>query len=1066
MSNYTPLHLHTMLSNAFTVLDSVTSYKQYIDQAVEYGMKAIAFTEHGSVLEWKHKLDYAKSKGIKYIHGTEAYITESLDEKVYDNYHVVLLAKNTDGFKELNKLISQASIREDRYVYDTLENKTHYHYQPRMTYEMLKNTSDNIIIMTACLGSILNNAPDNMKIDFLEFMSKNSHRCFLEIAHHNVEDQRKYNMMLLALSKKYNIKLVFAADTHSLNASHEKGRSVLQRSKNIHFENEDGWDLSFKSYKEIVQMFKKQYNESFPYLEAIEQTNVIADMIDEYQFDTEFKYPKLWYNPEKFIVQRIKEGVKWRGVKVTQQIKDRIVYELNVFKKNKAIDFILLDDDVKKWCRDNGIEYGESRGSISGSYVAYLLGITHIDSIKYDLVFERFMSGDRLGGLADIDSDYDSNDIPKIKEYLYNKHGLVCSDIVTFNTIQLKGAIKDVCRGLGIDLSISNYISENVESQEQILRKQYPQVFEYVDLLTGVITSVGSHPAGVIISDRNLAEEYGIFYSKDSYFPISQINMKEVESLSYLKLDLLKLDTVGIINETCKFANIERVRPYNINLEDEKVWMDMLYSGTAGIFQWNKSSGAEYYKKLFRPETTNKIKELIGEVNYLDLFSIGNAAIRPSGDSYREALANAEILDYGHEALNEFLKDTFSRLVYQEQIIKFLNRFCGFSMGRADIARRAIAKKYGTESLLPEIKSGFIKTMKDKYNTSQEESEQLIVSFLKVIEDASNYGFSINHSLAYSIIGYETAWLRYYYPIEFLTASLNYAIGSEEKASELLSFAKQKGIEIKQVKFRYSKDMYIPNKETNSIYKGIYAIKGMNKEVSNQLYELRNNKYNNFLELLIDIKEKTSCSSSQLDMLIKLDFFSEFGKSAKLLKIVELSSYLDRKQINKKDIEDSPFHEDVIFKYCEKETEKMYRGVDFAKVINEYIPYIDNENISFINRLKAQRDGFGYFDKDLFDKSEIDGNYCIIKNINKKYTPRLTLQSLSGLNFTAKIKKAEFNFNLKENDIIYIQHMVRKSAAVQTGVDDEGRPKWEKDESRKDNWIEKYKIISCSALDK
>jgi len=1061
MNNYTILHSHTMMSNAFTILDSVNSYEHYIDKAVKLGMESIAFTEHGNIMDWFHKKTYIEKCGLKYIHGVEAYITESLDAKVKDNYHVVLLAKNKDGFYELNKLISESTIRDNRFTYDDMSGEEHYYYQPRITYKDLKSTSDNIIILSACLGGVLHSAPEDLQIDFVEFMAKNKHRCFLEIQHHDVLDQKNHNNKLVKISKQYNIRLVAGTDTHALNEEYMKGRKILQISKNIHFKNEDDWDLSFKSFHELVSAYKKQNSlDEAIYMDAIENTNIIRDSIDEFEIDFEFKYPKLNDNPKKALHKAIMEGVKWRKYELTDLVKDRINYEISVYESNKAIDFILLDYEVKKWCRENDIEYGEARGSVSGSLIAYLLGVTHVDPLKYNLVFERFLHSERCT-LGDIDSDYNPRDIPKIKEFLFNKHGLYCAEIITYNTIAMKGAIRDVGRALEIPLSEVSIISQNIELKEDEYRKKYPKLFKYVDMLNGVVVSIGSHPAAICVADIDLASEVGIFYTKTNPYPVTQINMKEIEKMNFLKLDVLKLDTVGIINDTCKLANIPRLRDDTLDYTDEKVWND-IHESSASIFQWESPMAYSYYKKLFSKENIDRLKEKFGKVDYLDLFSIGNAAIRPAGESYRDDLAQGIELDYGHKSLNDFLKPTFSRLIYQEQIIEFLNRFCGFTMGEADMVRRGLAKKEGTEQFLPKIESGFISIMQSEYGVCIEESTELIKSFLQVIESASNYGFSLNHSVAYSIIGFQTAYLRYYYPMEFLTTALNYAKSDEKKTSATIDYANTKGIDIRAIQFRHSKGEYMYNKEESSIYKGISSIKYMSEDVANELYDLRNNKYDTFIDSLLDIKEKTSCNSRQLTILIQLDFFTEFGKAKKLLEIVELQDFLTKNRIAIAKVEDSPFKIEQLEKYAGRKTAKTYMEVDFSSLIKEVVVSIPDEDLSIQEKADAQLENLGYIDLQL----GVNAKNCYITSIDTRYTPRIQVVSLdSGKNIEFRVKKDYFALlKLKVGDLIYVHSVENRQAWKPDGEHKNGKMKFAKIEGKFNLYVDNCEKITEKEL--
>lgn len=396
MDNYNILHCHTDLSNGTTIIDSVSKYQQYVDRAKELNMNAIAFTEHGNMFSWFDKKTYCEQNGIKYIHAVEMYFTATLNEKVRDNYHVCLYAKNDEGFKELNKLVSSGYNRDDN----------HFYYVPRISFEELQNTSDNIIISTACLGGGFKKS-SQLQEEYIQFLSKNNHRCFLEIQHHLIDEQIDYNNYMKYLSNKYNVPLIIATDTHALNEIHAESRLILQNAESsvgLYIDNEDGWDLTFKTFSELKEMFEKQgvLNDN-EFYNAIENTHKIADMIEGYNIDLSYKYPKLYNNSLDILKQKINEGIVKRGVNKLpnyQEYIDRINVELETYIHNNAIDYLLLDEDLKKKAKAQNIYPGCSRGSVSGSIIAYLIGITDMDSIKHKLNFARFMNSYKVS-LAD-----------------------------------------------------------------------------------------------------------------------------------------------------------------------------------------------------------------------------------------------------------------------------------------------------------------------------------------------------------------------------------------------------------------------------------------------------------------------------------------------------------------------------------------------------------------------------------------------------------------------------------------------------------------------------------------
>ena len=1067
--NYTVYHCHSDLSNGVTNIDSITKYDEYIDYAASLGMKAFGFSEHGSVFQWVKKKIHTEKMDMKYIHAEEFYITEKLFEdpdttelcesllgtdpeeaqkqieeyiennktKIRDNLHCVLIAKNYEGVKELNTLSSKAFNKQDG----------HFYYVPRITLEELLNTSNNIIVTTACLGGVLCKGNENVQEQMLKFLIKNKDRCYLEIQHHIDPIQIAYNQYLVKISDKYGIPLIAGTDTHALNKTHLIGREILQKAKDVKFEGESNFDLTFKTYDELVECYKKQNAISEDkYLEAIENTNKMADRIEEFKLDYSYKYPKLYEDSIGVFKQKIVEGVKRRGINKYPNYKeyvDRIAYELKTYEHNGAIDFMLLEEDYKSALRNQGVQYGYSRGSVSGSIIAYILGITEVDSIKFNLNFERFMSTERIS-LADIDSDWFKEDRWRVRDYLFKKEGLYCSDIITFNTIAMKGAIKDVGRALGMSVNEAQAISDAVEQDnnkkdiiDESYREKYPLLFQYVDIVTGTIVSVGNHPAACIVSPHELDSALGTFYSSSDINPISQVNMKEVDLLNYVKLDILGLDCVGLIYKTCDFAGIPMLTPDNINFDDMNVWDDIAKDTTL-IFQFESDFAGNYLQDILKPETIARIKEKNPNFSYIDLMSMANGAIRPAGASYRNELSQGIYRDNGHEALNNFLAPTLGYLVYQEQIIEFLHKFCGFTMGQADIVRRHFSKKTGTDKDIPIIKDGgyivddkgnksayikgFIKTMKDDYGVSGEKAEELIVNFLQVIIDASDYLFSKNHADPYSFLGFACGYLRHYYPLETLTVALNIYKEDSEKIINIKNYIKQKEFKIKPIKFGHSKAEYYFDKKENVIYQGIEGLKYCNAQIADELYELSKNHYDSFVELLKDINEKTSVNSRQLMILTGLDFFSDFGKNKYLLDIIELCngvkadkkkgikakpSLLTVKQIKKDKMEELGISEYLMQKYAGKETEKQYSQIDNVGLVENLAERLENKSMNVVDQVKFEKE---YLEYVVYTNPRVSEKYYIVTSFTtyrNPATPYLVLHRIKdGVDIKTRIKKS------------------------------------------------------------
>lgn len=1007
-NNYVVYHLHSDLSNGVTNVDSVTKYTEYVNYAASLGMKAMAFSEHGSVFEWVHKKQAIEAAGMKYIHAIEAYLTEdtNAEDKHRDNYHCVLIAKNYDGVKELNKMASKSFNRSDH----------HFYYMPRITFEELFDTSDNIIVTSACIGSALNKGSSKTKQRFMKFLVANKDRCYLEVQHHNCETQAIYNKALYTISQKTGIPLIAGTDTHCLNDEHVEGRKILQKAKGVFFSDEDGWDLTFKTYDELVGAYKNQA--TLPedvYMQAIDNTNAMADSIEEFELDYSHKYPKLYSDSETALKKKIVNGIKNRGVDKYDnfnEYKKRIQYELETYEHNGAVDFLLLEEDYKTALKKQGVSYGYSRGSVSGSVIAYLLGITEVDSIRYNLNFERFMNKERVS-LADVDTDWSKKDRYKVREYLFNKKGLYCCDIVTFNTIALKGAIKDVGRALGMTVdetqTISNavYLDENKKDCiDEFYLNKYPELFKYVDIVKGTIVSIGNHPAGLVVSPYPVDEWFGLCSTKSNENMISQINMKEIDGLQFVKLDVLGLDCVGLINETCDLAGISRITPDNISFDDDKVWNEIREDNTM-IFQFESDYAGDYLSRVLSDEVVSKVKEKNPNFSRIDLMSMANGAIRPAGASYREELAQGIYRDNGHEALNEFLAPTLGYLVYQEQIIEFLHSFCGYTMGEADVVRRGFAKKTGTEKFIPKIKSGFIKTMREEYGVEEDEANHLIENFIQVIIDASSYLFSNNHATPYSFLGYVVGYLRCYYKLETVTTALNIYLEDDDKSLEIIQYAKRNGIDIRPIRFSKSGADYTLDRDTNSIYKGIESIKFLNRQIADELLELSNNKYNSFIDLLKDINEHTSVNSRQLNILISLNFFSEFGNNKYLLDVVDIyDKFANAKIISKKKMEELGVSDYLMQKYSGRETACQYKNLDNEGLIKELCSKLENKPLDIVSQVTADMACLGYTD---YTNKNMADDYYIVVGFDDKYgcRPNLVLKRIcDGEEVKTRIKQS------------------------------------------------------------
>lgn len=1082
---------------------------------------------------------YANGKGLKYLHGVEVYLTAALEPKQRDNYHTILIAKNFEGVKEINTLVDLSTQSDHMYykpritfdeffnISDNVIKISACLASPLSKYpnfigklvdekivELEKNKETEANKLYAELNSEAakvawiedcaaiyntsyeiyveqcieksNNAFDlqieeakseleNAKIVYDKLMKTYD---YYEIQPHvKSMDQIRYNKMLYEASKKYNKPLIAGTDTHSIDSYKAECRSILQKAKHIEFSNEDEFDLTYKSYDELVDMFKQQG--SLPMnvvLEAIENTNRMADSVTDYELDTAFKYPILYDNEEEVFVERIyrmyHEKLNKGIIQPDPRYEENIKEELRVFKKIGMVGFMLFMSELVCWCWDNGIPIGFCRGSVGGSTIAYLTDIIDVNPVVWNTVFSRFANEDRKE-IGDIDLDIAPSQRHLVYEHIIEKFGAdKTAYVLAIGTISDKGTIDEIGRALNMSLgdvkqvkaqyslftdgitdcndkikkieSIEGYESNekcikdleelrsklecNEKSLKDLKEKQYPKLFYYFDGLVGTAISQSMHPAGIIVSPVTLPDNYGTFWSKDGKRILS-INMEEIHEVSLVKYDLLGLKNIEIIKDTCELAHIPYPKSHTVNWNDKKVWAHIADS-PVGIFQFESKFAYDSMKKF--------------ECHCVNDLSLVNASIRPSGESYRDRLLAHEPNKNPSELIDKLLEGNHGYLVFQEDVIAFLQKICGMSGSDADNTRRAIARKQidRLQKALPQILEGYCK-MSDKPRAVSEEEAK---TFLQIIEDASSYMFGFNHSTGYSMIGYMCAYLRYYYPKEFITAYLNNA-NNEDDIMLGTELAKQLGITIHSIKFRHSTAKYSCDKD--GIYKGIASVKFLNEDAANDLYSIKDEKFNTFIDLLVRISD-LKVDSRKLEILIKLDFFEEFGGIRYLLTCSDLfSKYYGKKQMKKDKALEYGLDFDVLRECSGKETQKTFMELDSAKLLNKLLQNVPNEKTDMRTKIAYQIENLGYVD--IVDKKL--AGYCVALDLNVDYSPRLKLYALAnGNTIPVKISKKIFKQNpIRRGDIVKVTNQYKKQKMKK--VDGE----WQETDEQ-EWWVSEYQI--------
>lgn len=1026
-------HCHTEDS----LLDSCTKYQDYIELAIRDGTKAISFSEHGKPLNWTEKWNACKEAGIRYIHSVEIYLTETLDEKVRDNYHTVLMARNMEGVRELNRLVSKSC------------DKDHFYYTNRITFDEFLGISDNIISTSACLASPLNKLPDTHP-RYMELARKYD---FLEVQAHNHPEQIEFNKRLSKLSKEIGTPLIAGTDTHSLNKYKAECRKVLLSDKRKLYGGEDEFDLSYKTYRELVDMFRVQDALlEDEYIQAIENTNLLYDMTEDLELDTSIKYPILYGSREadskKFaetVECKFNEKLRTGVIPESQRkaFRSAIDEEMRVFRKLKMDGFMLSMSELICWCKEQGMAIGTARGSVGGSRVAYVTDIIDLNPETWHTVFSRFCNEDRLE-IGDIDIDCIESDRPAIFRHIVERFGVdKTARVASFGTMQSKAVIDCIGRYLAKQWRDNNEykiatgknpwslprvtkIKAEFDAAPEKTRQKYPEMFYYYDGLLDTKVSQSVHPAGMVISPITLDDNFGIF-DKDGEKCL-MLDMDNIHDYTGLaKYDFLILKTVQVLRDTCRYLNKPYPKSHEINWDDQDVWADMIKS-PSGIFQFEGAFAFESLKK-FVP------------TSIFDM-SIVTACIRPSGASYRNALLARKIHTNSSEIIDELLKENLGYLIYQEDTIKFLQQICGLSGSEADNIRRAIGRKQKErlDKAMPSILEGYC----TKSTQPREIAEQEAKEFLQIIEDSASYQFGYNHSIAYCLLGYLCAYYRYYYPIEFITSFLNNAANEDDIRSGTL-YANKVGIKVTMPKWGLSKSEYFFDKEKNIIAKGLTSVKFMSSGLAEELYELAHNyTYTRFVDVLSDLNAKTSINIRQLDILIKLDFFSEFGNQRELIRIMEMFYETfnrgQAKRISKDKIAGTPL-EPIVSKYAVGVTKsggvaKNYTLLDVTSIMRETedaIKSLHLDDLSDLLKVRNFADVMGYVGY-VSGKEKDRRKLCILevyplvrRKDNKQFGYSIITKSIgSGKEGRFTVLNKVYNTDpIKKGDIIFCKNYER-----------------------------------------
>ena len=834
---FTHLHVHT----EYSLLDGSNKIKEYVARVKELGMDSAAITDHGVMYGVIDFYRAAREAGINPILGCEVYVAPGsrFDREVGSGddryYHLVLLAENNQGYSNLMKIVSKGFVEG-------------FYYKPRVDLELLEKYHEGIIALSACLAGevaryLARGMYEDAKIAALRYQDIfGKGNFFLELQDHGIPEQQTVNQQLLRMHRETGIALVATNDVHYTMAEDAEPHDVLlclQTGKKLTDENRmryEGGQYYVKSPEEMARLF--------PYaLEALENTHKIAERC---HVEIEFGVTKLpkYDVPDgltswEYLNKLCHEGLEERYHPVTEELTKRLNYELSTIKNMGYVDYFLIVWDFIKYARDNDIMVGPGRGSAAGSLVAYTLGITQLDPIRYDLLFERFLNPERVS-MPDIDVDFCFERRQEVIDYVRRKYGDDCVvQIVTFGTLAARGVIRDVGRVLDMPYAQVDTIAKMIPQELNItidkalkmnpeLSKTYQEqedVHRLIDLakrLEGLPRHTSMHAAGVVISQKDVSEYVPLSRAQDGSI-VTQFTMTTLEELGLLKMDFLGLRTLTVIQNAVKMVEKDTgvvLDMQKIDYNDKKV-LDSLGTGRSdGVFQL-ESAGMKNFMKELKPQS---LEDVIAGIS---LYRPGPMDFIPQ---YIRGKNRPDTIRYDCPQMEPILKPTYGCIVYQEQVMQIVRDLAGYTLGRSDLVRRAMSKKKA--SVMAKERQNFVYGNVDEGVPgciANGISEEIANKIYDEMTDFAKYAFNKSHAAAYAVVSYQTAYLKYYYPVEFMAALMTSVVEMPTKVAEYISVCRQMGIQILPPDI--NRGMYGFSVDNGSIRYALSAIKSIGRPV-------------------------------------------------------------------------------------------------------------------------------------------------------------------------------------------------------------------------------------------
>lgn len=875
------------------------------------------------------------------VYGAELYMVKDRKEKDNSNYHVVIIAKNQDGFYELNEIMSES-------------NRTGFYYKPRIDIELIKRLNpNNFFITSACVGGILRPS-DDMKILFEAVYGHFGKNFYLEVQNHPFDIQINHNRNMLMLKQHYNMQIIHANDSHYIYPEQAKDRVKFLKGKGINYGDEDSFVLDFPDYDTVVERYKKQgLLSDWQIKEAMDNT-LIFDECEELYFDKEIKMPTIYPNytqeeKDKELAKHLSE--KWDKEKVNvdksrwQEYQKGIAFEYKIVKDTQMADYFLFNEKMVELAKEKygGVLSRTGRGSAVSFYINKLLGFTEIDrfTAPVPLYPTRFMSTARIletRSLPDIDQNWADVSAPILaSKELLGEDGIYY--MYALGTMKESSAFRNLCRAYDIPMDEYNEVGKNLDAFRN--DKKWKPIIDEAQKYIGTIESISPSPCSFVLSNKPLPRELGLIRVGNEL--CACIDGYTSDVWKFLKNDYLTVKVWKIISDFYKMIGqpIPNIREL-LQKVDDRTWKLYEDGMTATLNQADTDISTSMLKR-YKPQTDAEMSAFV-------------AAIRPGFASLVNTFLDREPYSTGVTEIDEILQPSYHFMLYQESIMAFLV-WCGMKEDHTYDIIKKISKKKFTPEAKEELRQELLAGYKSKLGTEEGFDE-----VWQVVDDAARYSFNAAHAVSVAYDSIYGAEAKEHHPLEYFTTVLNEYQSDNEKTSRIIAELDYFGIHLDNIKFGKSKSEYTFDRNTNTIYKSISSIKYCNEVIANELYELgKNNTYKDFVDVIKDIKTKTSVNSRQLQILTILNFFSDYGSNKKLLQIIEMfEKFYDRKQIKKSDVEVLGIDLNEFEGCYDNETPKMYKELHMDRYVEKMSKKIEDKPLSIKEQIKYEQEYLEY----------------------------------------------------------------------------------------------------------